>query len=68
MNQLFFCQWQAITYPLHIYTWLAVFAAFITVTIFLAGITRGEWNEDPKFEIWDCKKESFCCNYFILIF
>jgi hypothetical protein len=68
VNKSFFFQWQAITYPLHVYTWLAVFAAFITVTIFLAGITRGEWNEDPKFEIWDCKKESFCCNYFILIF
>ena len=48
-------QWQAITHPLHLYTWLAVFAAFITVTIVLAGMTRGDWNEDPHFQVAHCK-------------
>ena len=47
-------QWRAIIYPLQSETWLAVFATFLTVTLFLALVTRVYWNQDPEFEVYHC--------------
>ena len=47
-------QWRAIMYPLQNEAWLALFVTFLSVTLFLALITRAHWNQDPKFEVVDC--------------
>ena len=51
---IFSFQWRAIIYPLQSETWLAVFATFLTVTFFLALVTRVQWNQDPEFEVYHC--------------
>ena len=42
-------------WPLQTSTWLCLGAAFLSATLVLTLISRAPWNEDPHFDVFDCK-------------